>query len=300
MEKRLVKKEVKKDFYLYILSQIQSLKAIKHIYQNRQNKISKQRLNYHIQKLKQKNLIYKISNGVWDLTLEGRQLVKKLSMGMRKHSKKKTNIHALNIEVPITSRNKGFKADKITNLRNWVAEYKYGLKPLGLTLKLTTKTVQIYVYSREIKDHSEVTGLLVRVLAYVKKYLGERGVKIDIFEAKVKTLHLAIKDKDLEKIIPENLSVEVEFERVSKRLLKEKKERKARAWTDTSPFRGVETNDVEYAENYLRMPERINRIENNLEKFSDSLFLYDKNIKKHLSVLDQMSKTLKKIEERFK
>ena len=294
-----VKKEVKKDFYLYIMSHIKRFKNIKDLYKDTSKEISKQRLNYYLQKLKHQNLIKKIGYGVWDLTLKGRQQVKVFSLGTRNLPPKKTNLHALNIEVPIITDNLNFKWDNEVQLKNWVAKYKYGIQPLGITLMKGTKSIQIYVYSREIKDHSEITSLLMRSLLFVKKFLGDGGIKIDEFEAKVKTLHLAVKDNELEKMIPKNLAVEVDLKRNARKLLKKDKPRKAKAWTDTSPFRAIETNDVAYAENYIQMPERVNQLSSqlfpSLNELNNSIQLEIKNKKLHLSVLDEMSSTLKEI-----
>jgi len=288
MENKEVKKEVKLDLYLYTLSYIKRFKSVRGIYQDKSKGITKQRLNYYLQKLKHRNLIKKIGYGVWDITEVGRQEVKKFSLGM----KKPIDIHALAIEVPILKDNKNFQWDEEIKKRNWIAKYKYNVGKIRLTLEKTTKNIIIYVHSRRLRNLTDATGLTIKALIYTNHYLRENGFKIDLFSPKINNNHLAIKDEEIEKNVPKQLSMRLSLNRKAKKVFKGDKDRVARVWTDTSPFRGIETNDFEYAENYLRMPERLKNVELGLIRFSDSLALYDKNIRKHLAIMDLIGESM--------
>ncbi len=71
MEKKEVKKEVKKIFLLDIINDIKDGKNPSQI--SKERSISKQKLNYYIRKLKEKQLIRRLGYGTWGLTEKGKK-----------------------------------------------------------------------------------------------------------------------------------------------------------------------------------------------------------------------------------
>ena len=72
---------------------------------------------------------------------------------------------------------------------------------------------------------------------------------------------------------------------------------------DSSPYLGVETNDMKYKENLVMMPERMERISNNMvpaiNELNKSIQLEIYNKQLHQKVLESMDNSLKLIQEHF-
>lgn len=123
--------------------------------------------------------------------------------------------------------------------------------------------------------------------------LWKYGVSVDIDNVRIGEKHIAIRDDYLKKKVPEGTKVSVYLGRPQEKMFPADEDKPAKAWTDESPFRGVETNDVKYAENYLRTPERV-------EEILEIQLKHAKNIELHMKVLEEMSKTLKDIRDALK
>lgn len=270
--------------------------------------LSKQSINHYIRRLKQNGLLSKISYGTWELTQKGReklqelQTSKTLTLGLSDDFK--ANLHALQIEVPILEGNltfeeKGFKGSE---LRGWIPEYLRISSPLGLTIRNNnSKSITIYLWAREIIRTFDVNSLVIKSVIFVYDYLKTNyNVKINHFEPKVTTLHLSIRNKDLDELFNKGEGFEVFLNRNIKPILPNDKSKEAKAWIDSSPYLGVETNDIEYKENLIMMPERINKLFNFFPEFYRLLKDYHENLKLHKEVQMEQLETSKEIRNYIK
>lgn len=266
--------------------------------------ISKSALSYYWNKLKQLELIIKKGYGCWELTDKGKQEVQTFLIGYEKKPDF-AFLHALQFTMPILEDKTypGFW-DKETHVTNWSYKIKKTETPIGITIKKNTRQIQVYVWSRIIKKPEEITNLAFRAAFYTWHYLEKHGMKVDIFSIEQKNVEIAIRDKEIEKVIPSGTTIRIDLGRKAASVFgnsrPNEKPKKAEAWTDPSPERSLETNDIQYYRNYLLMPENLNKMlhlqaamADNLANFSENIDTYNQNIKKHLSVLESMDKTLK-------
>ena len=246
-----VKKEVKnKHFYLKGI--VQKLKlGFKPADISKELNISKQALQYYINLLKQEGIIVKRGYGVWQVKKE----VKDFSIGLRP----KTNLHALNIHIPILEGKIHDKDWQVKNkLRNWIPKYK-GLNLLG-GLKIrnnNNKSINVFVSARDIGSLEEVNNLSFKVKTYIHSYFKKEGVILDIFNCKVNNLNLATQDRDSRQMMKKGERFELDLNQKAEKIFP-KDDRNAKAWLDNSPKPGsAETNDLEWKREYLSMPFRI-------------------------------------------
>ena len=313
------KKQVKTDnFYLTILLEInkkpQSLKEVSEFLG-----VSKQNINYYTRQLKKKNLILKKGYGVWEITEEGKNQLKFLtksrqsknfSIGTNKTKKKDDkniqnqgrdiNLHALNIDTRIISGKINFKdigGYLQKKFVNWQPSYKKIAKPIGLTWRNNNnKSISIFVWSRKIIELNDVYTLINRALIFTYQELLKHHVTIDIYDFTVKNMHIWVKDDEIDKVLNKGMKFEVLLNRGCAL----NSSQPAKAWADSSPFKGLESNDLQYMENYIKMPEYVKQslvmlagmTESNKELL-EAINLEIQNKKLHMKVLNDISDTLK-------
>jgi len=73
----------------------------------------------------------------------------------------------------------------------------------------------------------------------------------------------------------------------------------ASLWFDLSPDFGIETKDLDYEALFASMPFLMFYLFNYIKEYNKSVAVYTEQIKKHLSVLESMDQTLKKISDYF-
>jgi len=314
-----VNKQVNKTNYLLVVfSEIKSglypsQIAVKH-------STTKQNISRYIARLKRLNLILKKGYGVWELTplgkKSGEKVIKNHLNQTSKHqsslgTRNETDLHALNLKVPIIKGNldliKDFNGYTQKKFNNWIPQYKKFLNPIGFTIKNNNnKSISLNIFSRRIINLNEINQLIIRTLLFVQTILKEKDVFIDVAEAEVKTFHICMKDKDLEKVLNKGTTIEVKLGRNREKILPMDNPKEAVVWTDNSPFRGRETNDIAYTKKMLLMPEKVDRIENIMVNWTNNIDDYNKNLKLHikvqkgqLKVQKETLKTLKQIQERI-
>lgn len=259
---------------------------------------SKQNLNRYIQKCKNKGFIKKIGYGVWEVSRQGKQEVNKevntSALGTLQFLKERTNLHALNITIPVLKGVVNLEGDggyKQLPLDGWTPEYKKLSGILqGVTFKNNNnKSVSVQLWGRDIEKLNEVYGLVFKGLAYATSYFKEKGVVLDPFNARVSSIHISTRAEDLDRVLNKGEKIEVLLNRKAERILPGDREREAKAWMDSSPYNGVETDDLEYKRNYLMMPERIAY----MEQWTSNIHEYNQNIKLHLDVLREIKDAIK-------
>ena len=205
--------------------------------------------------------------------------------------------------MPIISGNldlvKDFEGYVQNSFKNWLPQYKRIFSPLGYTIRNNNnKSISIFLFSREIPRLYSLTPLITATIIHSHAILKEKGVIVDVLQAQTKNVHISVKNKDLDKVFNEGESFEVFLNRNCAKILSADEPREAKAWVDSSPYLGVETNDIQYKENLIMMPERVNRLTDDFYRFrKEALDPLTEQIKLHLEVQRETLKTLKKIQE---
>ena len=292
--KQVKKRSKKKNLYLTVFNLIKKGKRPSEILSILN--ISKQNIQYYIDYLKNNGYINKIGYGTWEVKKE----VKTFSIGLRA-DKPTTNLHALNIKIPIL---KGKIRDTDWELKeklnNWLPKYKKLDILGGLTIKNNNnRSISIFAKSRNISSLGEVDNLSFKIRAYINEYMRLRGVVLDIFNAEIKNLNLATQDKESESMLRKGEKFELDLNKISERIFP-KDNINAKAWIDGSPFKfSAETNDKEWKREYLSMPFRIRDSINILILMVKDLNYVSKNYKSHVRLVEKASKVMDKLDKRL-
>jgi len=293
-----VKKEVKKEnLYLTIFNLIKEGKRPSEIQSIL--KITKQNLQYYINHLKDNEFIKKIGYGTWE-TIKDFKEVKKTSKKVFSLGLKKANLHALNINIPLSEGKIDLKklGGYEVKINNWIPQYKK-IRTLGITLRNNNnKSISVFVWSREIFDYLIIPSLCHSIVHTVCSYFKGKGVILDYFAWRVTTLHLMIRNEDLDRVLnhKRGFKIEVLLGRDTERISEKDITREAKAWVDKTPYSGVKTNDIAYYKNYILMPENISKMANQLVPTISSL---NHNMKTHISVLKGIEKAFNKFNDRL-
>lgn len=279
-----VKKKVKTgNFYFTIYHYIKSYNKLPKL------DLSKQARNYYIKTLKKANLIKYVGYKTWEVVEDYQENKINRIINEQKQVKKKvktlgtlndfqSNLHALQIEIPILNGNLDLVKDldgyAQESLKGWRPQYKRILNPIGFTIKNNNnKSISIYLFSRELPRNVDLTPLLIQTILYTNHILIQKGVKIDYFQARTKTLHFSVRNNDLDKVFNKGESFTVFLKRDCAKLFENDSLREAYAKVDRSPYLGIETNDIQYKENLIMMPERIERMQEMMMPLLQSLNL---------------------------
>jgi hypothetical protein len=103
----------------------------------------------------------------------------------------------------------------------------------------------------------EVEQIAHSLVFKVATYLWNAGIMVDIDHVKTNTKHVCIQKSELEEVFPPGTTVTVDLGKDVAKVFEADTPERAKAWTDNSPFRGVETNDLDYARDVLMMPQYI-------------------------------------------
>lgn len=286
----------KSDFYLYsILTRISKSQNQTQI--ARSLRVNKQNLTWYFSKLKKKGLILKQGYGVWGLTDKGLYVINKQvkvsTLGTT------TNLHALNITIPIAEGSIDFKEHGGYHqmpLNGWIPQY-IKKSNIGITYKNNNnKSIAVQVWSRNIYNLAEVHGIVISAVLGACEFMKRRGALLDFSQAKVTSIHLSTRAEELDELLNKGEKIEVILNRQAEKMLPSDKDRNAKAWLDSSPWNGVETDDLEYKRNYLMMPERVAELTLQVRNIRG----YAEEIANHREAIVEMKETLRAIRESLK
>jgi len=290
-----VKKEVKsKNLYLTIFNLIKEGKRPSEILGIL--KISKQNLQYYINYLKDNGFIKKIGYGTWEVKKE----VKTFSIGKRAE-KPTTNLHALNIKIPILWGKIKDDDWQIKNkLNNWLPKYKELNVLGGINIRNNNnKSITIFTKSRDLKKLEEVDNLAFKIRAYIYEFFKKQGVILDVFNAETKNINLATEDKQAESMIRKGEKFELDLKKKSEKIFT-RDDIDAKAWIDGTPFEfSAETNDKEWKREYLGMPFRVRDIMGTLYPIAHNLAYVAENYKSHVKLVKKASKVMDKLNKKL-
>ena len=293
MTKEVKKRSKKKSFYLTVFNLIKSGERLPGICKIL--KISKQNLKYYTDKLKAGGHIVRVGYGVWEVKKE----VKTFSLGSRVE-KPITNLHALQINIPIIKGKITEEWQTKEKLKNWTPKYK-SLEILGgLTIKNNNnKSITIFAKSRNILTLDEVDNLAFKIKAYINEYMRLRGVALDVFNAQTKNLNLATEDKASESMLRKGEKFELDLMKRAEQIFP-KDNINAKAWIDGSPFKfTTESNDKDWKREYLSMPFSIREMLGIQRLMAESISYVAENYKAHVGMVEEGHKIFKKLNKKL-
>lgn len=246
-------------------------------------KLPRQNIYYYTNNLKKWGLIKKVKKGHWRVN------VKTFSLGTSPptFTRPKTNLHALQIKIPIIS-GKIDDSDwkKGEQLRNWRPTYKRFKELGGITLKNNNnRSVTLFLKERDISQLKDVKELTINTISWANSYFREKNVVLDLLNSEVKNLDIATEDKEAESKRGKGEKFELDLDKKSEKLLP-KDNINAKAWIDGSPFDfSAETNDLEWKKAYLNMPFAMR---NTLQ----AVHYIAQNYKSHVGVVEKLNNLL--------
>jgi len=258
-------------------------------------KVSKPYISKLIRPLKEKGLIKNKGYGVWEVNQNINKLTD-FSLGTR-INKPTTNLHALQINFPILEgkiKDKNWEIKE--KLNHWLPKYKGLIILGGLTLKNNNnKSITVFAKSRNIKKLEDIDILANQIRAYVPQYFKIQGVILDNINCKTSNLNIATEDKPAGGMLRKGEKFELKFNKQAEKIFP-RDNLSSKAWMDGSPFKfTAETNDKDWKRNYLKMPFTIRDLAILNVEFNKNLEVYNKNIKLHLSVLNEIKKAIKRL-----
>lgn|SRR3990167_4747957 len=277
------KKRCKKnDFYLRIYELIIAGKSPYGVCPD-----SRQRAHYYIRQMVLNGLIAKKGYGVWEVKKD----VKISSI----RSRPIFNLHALQIKIPILS-GRIIDADwQVIHLRHWAATHTK-IDIGGEILEIqnnNNKSILIRAKSRDLKNLADAYTIANKVSHLAYSYFKAQGVTLDLINRQVTNKELATEDEELEGKRKKADKVEVRFDKEIEPIF-DKDKGQSKAWLDPTPYdHTVETNDIEYAREYLYQPFRIRDISHSMFLLSE----YNTNLKLHKEVQTEQLDTLKELKE---
>jgi len=236
--------------------------------------MSRQLVGYYLKKLEKEGLIkreLRTSFISYQLTEKGKDFHRKLrgvlqSKNFSLPTMEELRLHNLAIKFPLLKDNPEFEWERANDrIRNWVERYKT-FPQMDITLKKTTRSIILYLHQFNAKDYSEFLNRLMLSILAIYSYLKRHDIDIDIFNAKVISQHLAITmnrklEESIKKVIGNRkVTIEKDLNRKAKSIYPS--DLRAKAWIDWRLGRmELGTNDLEYMENFILMPERVRRFE---------------------------------------
>lgn len=183
---------------------------------------------------------------------------------------------------------------KKAELKNWEAYYidlsKYGIED-KVQVNIAER-ITVIIHLKEYKFNTLDQAMLIvnNRVAQIRKALAIEGIftspewiDFELGKLKIYAEYAAKIDERL----PVTPGVEIEFERNAKDLKGQELEAKAKAWIDESKgYKEIESNDTEYTEKLILVPERVEKIEKILEANNE----YFKNLSQAANALAEAGK----------
>ena len=260
--------------------------------------VPKQNLTRRIGKLKREGVIKNIGKGTWEVN-EAQWLRFQSKVNTRSIGTTTANLHALHIKIPIVDGTVDLKGYE-SKLNNWNVQYKK-IPAMKLTLKNNNnRSLSVYVWSREVHRYNEIPNIChITVHQVCSMFKGT--LNLDYLGWEVKTLHLAMRDKELDQVFNKGTTLEVALGRSTEKITENDITREAKAWTDNSPFRGIETNDIAYYKNYLMMPENVANNTQTLSQVVNELIpaikLLETHMRSHTGAIKGINQSFKRFND---
>lgn len=265
-------------------------------------KIKRKNLEYHLKKLETAGLIRKVPGTkplFFELTEAGKQHIankgQNLSVGIRTPLIK---IHNFSVEMPLVRDvSQGFW-EKSWELNNWIKSFK-DLQGLGVSVERTPKTVTINFRPQEVREEN-ITPLIFNGVFSIVGHLAKNGVEVNPWGMKISRQEYASDQPLVKPLTDRGVTYRQSLGRPVQKIFTTDPEREAAAWLDHSQGRPeVDTNDLAYAKDVIRMPAAITEIRELTTMSFEFQKVYTENLKLHMGVMNKILKVTAKLDRQL-
>jgi len=274
---------------------------------SRMLKIPQRTVSYKINKMIDSGFIkLSIEDGgkFYDITEKGEKFLKNRHSSIHRQLSRygggnsKTRMHRLNVKFDIIKDNPGAIFDTENNLKNWIQKYTRISYPIGVTIQKNPKSIVLMFHTFE----STTTRTMSDFMNYVLKGItityhilkSKYGITIDFMSGEIIDQHIANERPDLKDKIDNNKTTTVNLNRKLSGLFKSKMD--AKAWIDFSEgLPDIETNDLQYEEKLIEMPENIDVIRNQLRGYAPRMLAIENTMLYIASSINKLSENMVKL-----
>jgi len=246
------------DRILFFISQGFSQKQI----QEKLN-LKKSTLHYRIKILEKEGYVTRIPRtkpAFFDLTTEGktaiyRLQVQKLSDGLMES---KVKVHNFKIYLPLRKDvSQGFwEKGKSWNVNNWIKSHRK-IQHLGMTVEKTPKAIIVCLKPLSIRVE-DIAGMVHNAVFSIAGYLQKNGIEVDTWGMRVSQQEYSVAQPIVKSLTDQGVTVHLDLGHPVQKIFEADPEKPAQAWIDASQGRPeIDTNDLRYAEDLVKMPRRI-------------------------------------------
>lgn len=257
-------------------------------------------LHYRIKTLSDDGIIkkdFRSNVTSYSLTDKGKLFLESMKPGINTKMSVPHKIRKENLcyAFPILKDNEEAQWQGEVNHNTWKGKKDILTHPINMTLEKTTKSLKVYFHkmyfeaSKEGKDRQD--NLIRRALLVVENHMRKKGIIIDLFNGKTVSSEEANEMPELEGKMEKSRKKSIDLGRQAKNIFPF--DQGARAWIDFSPgqFPDIETNDYEYEDKWLLMPEYIDVMFKQQKYIMQNQHAFAKNIELHMDVLKEMKES---------
>ena len=254
---------------------------------------SKQNIHYYSNKLRKHKLLKKAGYGTWELTQKGEQLLKRenkehylnfilgkvkeinkdQSLGMKKRGfrgiplinyNKKTVLQQMEINIPIIKGEVDlteFGGWTNRKFKNWNPQHLDLIFPTKMHIRNNNnKSITIKIPTKVVKKTRDVFVIASNLKDMVIDYFKDKGVELNKWNWRVENFDIEREDDIAEQEMGKGDKFSVKFNKNRKKITPNDPEQPSKAWLDSSPNPSLATNDLDFYEAYLKMPFRVEEI----------------------------------------
>ena len=204
----------------------------------------------------------------------------------------------LRLYLPIIRRGRIADWDRVNRrFRNSMIKHKDLRGAVsGLSVRETSKGIELAVKHRKLDTVREIYPLVMRAQMWAVGYFAAKGYELDMMNARVNDVHISIATRETREAAEAAGRVCVEFQRERRRILPADPLQPARTWFDRTPEPGLETNDMDYAECFLRMPELLAKLASAQARQAEAMAVYAEHLKSHALFIEKSAGILDSLE----
>lgn len=180
-------------------------------------------------------------------------------------------------------------------LNNTVQKFKK-FRLAGITVRETSKGIEVHALHRKLRSQKDIYTLINNVVIWVMGNFSQFGYELDIQHFRVTDIHWTLGGKAITPSIEKCERATMSLNRFRAKITPRDQNQPAKAWIDASPEPNFETNDLTYAEMFLRMPMVLGELVKIQKRQAGLMATYATHLNAHIPVLTGMNTMLKKLD----
>ena len=202
--------------------------------------------------------------------------------------------HNITFVLPVLRKGKPLPVKKRIPVNNWVRKIVNIDLPYDVTIEETTKSIKVYIHELQLPrtygGYLRVFEHLHQIVAAVHAAVMQYGWVLDVIKMRVVSQEIATTLPELQGVELAPTRVQLGREATS---INGPTGKRAAAWIDTSKgVPEVESNDLAYEEQFIRMPLLVEDIAVNVQEFG-------KFARANEGLILSLNKLVQKLEERL-